>query len=62
MSSDFKPIYTQAELDQRLGSRLKREYDTGYQQGRKVEKGRARELLLPALVNLSDAIKMLIDE
>ena len=60
--SDFKPIYTQDELDQRLGSRLKREYDKGYQQGRKVEKGREKDLLLPALANLSDAIKMLIGE
>lgn len=60
--SDFKPIYTQAEMDQRIKDRLQREYDTGYQQGRKVEKVRERELLIPALANLTDAIKMLIDE
>ena len=60
--NDFKPIYTQDELNQRLKSRIKREYDTGYQQGRKVEKDRVRKLLLPALADLNDVIKMLIDE
>lgn len=60
--SDFKPIYTQDEMNQRIKDRLKREYDTGYQQGRNVEKNRVRKLVLPALANLTDAIKMLIDE